>query len=815
MAGVWRIVRAEARRRHRSWILLAALLALVGGTVLAGAAAARRTESAFPDYEARYGYDAVVYATSESLAPEVAKLPDVRSLVAGPFYPSADIDAEGQLVPPNATFAWALPSRSTDAVVKLTAGRLPRAANEILIGYSLQQALHLHLGTRISIPFYAPSQAQEVFDSNGTPAAHGPEVVFRVVGIAASAVDFPGTMPSYTIVLDSAFASTIGRHTAYGLIAYVRLRGGARDIPRFQYELNHLKVPPGGFAGAEQIDTETSAIESSIHPQVVGWWVISALAALAGIALIAQALSRQSVIARDANPTLSALGVRPSQLFLAGVLRAGAIGILGAVGGLALATALSPLTPVGEARIADPSTGVGVDPVVFGIGGIAIVVVALLLGSWPAWRDAQAATLRRREERVRLRSSRIADAVAHSGAPITAAVGVRHALERGRGRNAVPVATALLGVVAGVGALVASSVFGASMSTLLSTPRLYGQNFQLALASIPGGLVRPIANSIAKTPGVTDVTYAYSSDFVSVNGVSVETTLAAAQKGPLIFSLSSGHEPQGTHEIALGSTTLRQVHAKVGSMVKVTAITGKGTTATGEFRVVGSGVFPPSISQGGLGVGLVVPISGAVALVCSSGATAGPCQGAMSSAIYSPQNSAWGIAVRVVPGKVGRAVVAALERRYASYLQVIVVPTSLVNFGQAVNFPLLLGIALALFGTATLLHLLLASASRRRRELALLKVIGFERRQVRASVTWQAVTVCAIGIVFGVPIGIAVGRSVWLVYTSNLGAVPLAVISPPVVLAIVAGVLLGGVGLAVLPASLAARAHPAAALREE
>ena len=41
MAGVWWAVRAEARRRWASWLALAALVALVAGTVLVGAAAAR------------------------------------------------------------------------------------------------------------------------------------------------------------------------------------------------------------------------------------------------------------------------------------------------------------------------------------------------------------------------------------------------------------------------------------------------------------------------------------------------------------------------------------------------------------------------------------------------------------------------------------------------------------------------------------------------------------------------------------------------------------------------------------------------------
>lgn len=817
MGSVVQVLRAEARRRYASWLALAALVALVGGTVLAGSAAARRTEAAVPDYLSRYGYDSILFSTTPTVIPQVARLAGVDAVVPGPFYANGFVRADGMLVPPGPTFVFGLSAKSEADVAKLTAGRLPRAASEIAIGYAMQQAFHLHLGSTVSVPFYAPRQAQEYFDSNGTPTPHGPRERFRVVGIAASAVDFPTSVQSYTIYVDSAFESTVGSHVVTGVIAYVRLRGGAAAIPRFQAAVNRLHVPSGGFAGIEPADAQISAIESSIHPQAVGWWIFAALAALAGIALIGQALSRQSLVARTIHPALSALGFRPVQLLVLGVARAAAIAVLGCVGALALATALSPLTPVGEARVANLTNGLAVDPTVFVVGGAAIVVVVVVLGALPAWRDAQTARLRRQDEKAIGRTgSRLAAQAARVGAPVPAVVGIRHALERGRGRQSVPVAAALVGTVAAVSALVATSVFGSSLTTLLATPRLYGQDFQLVLGSIPGSLVGPMASAAAKEPGVAEVTYAFTNKFVSVNGVAVESTLAASAKGPWVFSVVSGRDPRGTHEIALGSDTLRQAHASVGSDVTVSLISGTGKAMTGRFRVVGTMAFPPDISNGGgLGVGAVVPLAGAFALACGS-PPVGNCALTVHSKLYSPENSAWGMAVRVVPGPRGRAAIATLERRDAGFVNsVVTVPTDLVNFGQAVNFPLLLGITLGVFGAATLAHLLLASAARRRREYALLKVMGFLRRQVRSAVRWQATTVCCIGIAIGVPVGIAAGGAVWHAFATSLGAVPLTVVSAPVVLAIVGGILLGGLFLAVAPAAFAARSRPAGMLHEE
>ena len=129
-----------------------------------------------------------------------------------------------------------------------------------------------------------------------------------------------------------------------------------------------------------------------------------------------------------------------------------------------------------------------------------------------------------------------------------------------------------------------------------------------------------------------------------------------------------------------------------------------------------------------------------------------------------------------MPGPQGRAAEAELAREYPSAVSFPAPPTNLVNFGQAVNFPLLFGAILILFGAATLLHVLVLGVVRRRRELGLLKALGFVRRQVAFAVSWQTTTVALVGIVIGVPVGIAVGRSVWQAFANNLGILPAPVV---------------------------------------
>ena len=110
---------------------------------------------------------------------------------------------------------------------------------------------------------------------------------------------------------------------------------------------------------------------------------------------------------------------------------------------------------------------------------------------------------------------------------------------------------------------------------------------------------------------------------------------------------------------------------------------------------------------------------------------------------------------------------------------------------------------------------LAASVRRRRRDLALLKTIGFTQRQLAESVAWQASVAAAIGIVVGIPLGIALGRWLWTLFARQIYAVP----EPTVPVLSVALVGLGALVLANVvaagPARSAARTSTGLLLRDE
>ena len=110
---------------------------------------------------------------------------------------------------------------------------------------------------------------------------------------------------------------------------------------------------------------------------------------------------------------------------------------------------------------------------------------------------------------------------------------------------------------------------------------------------------------------------------------------------------------------------------------------------------------------------------------------------------------------------------------------------------------------------------LIGSVRRHRRDLAILKTIGFVRGQVFATVAWQATALAVGALVVGVPCGVALGRWAWDLVAKGVGSV-----SPPIVpvvsvlticlaTLVVANLLAGGPGWA------AGRVPPAEVLRSE
>jgi predicted lysophospholipase L1 biosynthesis ABC-type transport system permease subunit len=109
---------------------------------------------------------------------------------------------------------------------------------------------------------------------------------------------------------------------------------------------------------------------------------------------------------------------------------------------------------------------------------------------------------------------------------------------------------------------------------------------------------------------------------------------------------------------------------------------------------------------------------------------------------------------------------------------------------------------------------LIASVRRQRRDLALLKTLGFTARQLAATVASQASAIAAIAAVVGVPVGIAIGRQLWVLFARNINAVPEPTV-PAALILVAAGALILANLVAAIPERMAARTPAALVLRTE
>ncbi len=122
---------------------------------------------------------------------------------------------------------------------------------------------------------------------------------------------------------------------------------------------------------------------------------------------------------------------------------------------------------------------------------------------------------------------------------------------------------------------------------------------------------------------------------------------------------------------------------------------------------------------------------------------------------------------------------------------------------------------LALLAAATIGHLLVSSVRRRHHDLAVLKSLGFVRRQVAAVVAWQATALVLIALAIGAPVGAALGRWAWGLLANQLGIVPSPVTPVLALVALVLAALLVANAIAAAPAWSAGRTQAAVVLRSE
>jgi hypothetical protein len=362
-------------------------------------------------------------------------------------------------------------------------------------------------------------------------------------------------------------------------------------------------------------------------------------------------------------------------------------------------------------------------------------------------------------------------------------VGVRFALEPGRERDRVPVRSALLGAVFAVTIVVTTVTFSSGLSTLVSHPALYGWNWDYAMTASYS--VPPQSTRLLSADPSVAAWSAYKYADAQIDGVTVPILLSSAHAA-VSPPLLSGHEIDAANQIVLGAATMVQLHKRVGQSVSVTYGTPKDAPVyvpPTRLVIVGTATLPAvgtSLSlHSSMGTGAIVDTGVEPASMRKFLASPNPTLNGPSIVFIRVRggvSSATAVASLKKIAGVGNQSFQAVPNGAAGgesvYVLPVQYPAEIENYRSIGAAPAVLALGLAAGAVVALGLTLMASVRRRRRELALLRTLGFTRRQLVATIACQASVAGLTGVVVGVPLGVALGRWLWTLFARSIYAVP-------------------------------------------
>ena len=675
----------------------------------------------------------------------------------------------------------------------------------------------LHIGSAERLAFFTTAQVNSPSFA-GYPADKPYLIVtLKLVGIVKDSAqivqDDDSALGDQLAVLTPALTRQLQSCCAYYSYVSLQLDGGTRHAAAVDSAIRKITPDLGQAGGAQTSVPLVAKAERTIRPEAVAFGVFGLIAALAALVISGQVISR--LVRRNAQDgaVLRALGAGPAMTVSDGLIGVVGAVVTGSLLAVAVAVGLSPLAPIGPVRPVYPDRGVASDWTVLGLGFVLLVVV--LSGSAVAVAYRASPHRASRAGGDVARGSSVARAAAACGLPPTAVTGIRSALGAGPGREAAPVRSALLGAVIAVVVVAASITFGSSLSFLVSRPALYGWNWDYALlAGFSAAENLPSAETASlldHDPVVAHWAGVYF-EHLKLDGQDVPA-LASSPNASVSPPLLSGRGLQAASQVVLGPVTLARLHKHVGD----TVVADTGPRPPVRLRIVGTASLPAIGSSGSpslqMGTGAIVAADRFPARALNPQGS--PVPGPMAVFIT--------IRPGVTPAAARRSldqVTAALNRSSDPDSPVggvvsVLRPAEIADYHTVGSTPSALAAILAAGAIGALGLTLIASVRRRRREFALLKTLGFTQRQLAATVAWQSSVPAIVGVIFGVPLGIASGRWLWTLFARGISVVPYPTVPMLSMVVVALGAIAFANLTAVIPGRVAARTPTALLLRTE
>lgn len=805
MGAVWAWTRHDLRTRARSLVVLSVLVALTTGVVLTATAGARRGGSAVDRLLDRTRPATVAVLPNEAGFDweAVAALPGVESI--GRF-PLVSYAVEGLPDDQGAGFVWL-----DDAVMHeierpvVLEGRLADVSrdDEAVITSAFEGTYGKGVGDTVTITLNTPEQVDQHYNVAAPPdePPAGPVIEATIVGVVRapwfsdSGGDAHGQITPSSGLFKAHPGNFLGTQDAVHVNALVRLEGGAAAVPRFREQL-------AAVTGRRDIDFFYLAADARHVEDVADFeadaLIVFALSAfIAALFLVGQSVARYVAGSTRDFQVLLSIGMSPRHVRGAAAFGPALAAVVGAGLGVGIAVAASSRFPMGTAEPFEPSPGTHADLTVL-LSGLVLIPLLIaggaVLASRPASRSVVADGGARR--------SLVANLTARTGAPVPLSVGASFALDRGRGAQSVPAYPALVGSIVGVLGVVAALTFAAGVGDASDHPERFGQVAQLQMfVGFNGEDFAPAADLIPL--------FADDPDVIAVN----DTRQGVVESGPVpvpAFVLDpvgempvvviEGRLPAGPDQVTLAPRSAHETGAEVGDTVELV-----GSKSTGSYTVTGIAFVPEGSHN-----------------AYDSGAWMGP--GTYDDLITGFKFHNLDIVLRdgadpsVVATRVGGVISEAFDvppEEVAQVLAPLAPPSRLAELRELQRLPLFLAGFLALLAVAAVGHALATAVRRRRRDLAVLRALGVTRWQSAATVLIQATLLALVGLAVGVPLGFALGRTLWrsVADTTPIDYVPPFAVWALVLIAPVA--LLAAAVLAAWPSHRAASLRVAQVLRTE
>jgi putative ABC transport system permease protein len=752
---------------------------LVGAVVFGALAVARRTATAYDRLVTATALDdarAYVFSDDPTLPSRVAGLSGIERAWIGTM-------AVARVQGPDVQYVSVLmgPPRPADLFSPLVvAGRAADPANpaEVVAAEGWAQAINVSPRDSFRLNFLTAQEFDDFDVGFGEP--DGPTVEIKVVGVVR--IPAPDKAPLYaTPAFAAGPAGSPDLQAA--TVVRMRLRDGQDGLSALRRDVAALTAGSAPTPGTEFLPVEldvpgeaAAAVRAATHVLVSGLVVLAAVVALAGGLAIAQALARHHEAGSSDQQIEDALGLTRGERAGARTMAAVPAACLGA-GITALGVlAAGWVEPPGAVRAYEPDPGFAPNLAGVAAGGAALGLIFAALAALTAWRTG------RRGAEADGGVGAVASAAAAAGGVMvrpTLAAGLALALPHARGEGPdVPVRSTIAGAVVGVAGLVAAATFAASLDRLVTTPARWGWQGDGAILDAH----QDVVDRLLSDHRLAKITLLDRAPF-RVAGVAYEGQATSALRGDLGWTILSGRAPRTANEIVIGPRLHRRLGLDIGDKVKA---------ERGELRVVGVGIGP-SLPNETLG-GSVLFTPDGLAAVAQAG---------------SLREALVGVSADADPGVV-------LEELATDYELIRrAPPAEVANLDQLGPMPGLLGVFLAAVGVTALVHALATTVRRRRRELGVLRVLGFTPAQVARAVTVLALTTAGAGILAGVPLGIGIGRLVWWSVADAAYVASDPNIPWPVLVAVAGGSPVAAVAAALVPARAAARLRPAVVLHGE